>query len=405
MKGSGESSQSRGSLAPKASILHVDMDSFFVSVELLTRPELLGLAVAVAHDSPRSVITSASYEARRFGVRSAMPVTRAKQLCPHLTLIAPDHRKYRIASREVMRIFREFTPLVEPLSIDEAFLDVGGSLKLFGSPRDIANELRARVREQTGLPASVGIAATKFVAKLASGRAKPDGVLEITPEQTIPFLHALPVDAMWGVGRVTAEKLRSRAIHTVKELAVEPLESLERIVGQAVAHHLHELANGRDPRTVEVERTEKSIGHEETFERDLTRRTDLDRELLKLSSGVAHRLRAQDFAARTVSLKVRWSSFDTVSRSRTLGEPTNVTKRIFETAKELLTATGYPAEPDAHGRPVRLIGVRGEQLVPATDIETGLWSDDERDRALDETLDRLGERFGRGQVRPARLIE
>ena len=381
-----------------ASILHVDMDSFFVSVELLDRPDLVGKPVAAAHDTGRSVVSSASYEARRFGVRSAMPVGRAKQLCPQLILIPPTFEKYRRASKQVMAIFEEFTPLVEPLSIDEAFLDVEGSLRLFGSPVEIARALRERIRERTGLPASVGLAGTKFVAKLASQRAKPDGILEIPPERALEFLHTLPIEAMWGVGKATATALKARAIHSVQDLAREPLPSLIRIVGDASARKLHELANGRDARGVETTRVEKSIGHEETFAHDVGDPAMLERELLRLATRTGERLRAAGLEARTIAIKVRWSSFETITRSRTLGEATNASNRIYRTAKELFESLG------AAGRPVRLIGVRAEQLLPAGTDPAALWSDDDGWRAVDEAVDRVRGRFGAVGVKPASLL-
>lgn len=381
-----------------ASMLHVDMDSFFVSVELLDRPELRGLPVASAYDTARSVVSSASYEARRFGVRSAMPVARAKQLCPQLVLVPPSFEKYRRASKQVMQIFEEFTPLVEPLSIDEAFLDVAGTTRLFGAPVEIARQLRVRIREVTGLPASVGLAGTKFVAKLASQRAKPDGLLEIPPQRTLEFLHPLPIEAMWGVGQATAKTLKSRAIHTVGELAREPLPSLERIVGQASARRLHQLANGHDARNVETTRVEKSIGHEETFARDEVSHEVLERELLRLATRTGERLRAAGLEARTVSIKVRWSDFDTVTRSRTLPEATNATQRIYQTARELFAALG------AQGRPVRLIGVRAEQLMPVGSDVLALWSDDDEWRAVDQAVDEVRGRFGASGVTAASLL-
>lgn len=396
-------SDAGGGERAEASILHVDMDSFYVSVELLERPELRGRATAVAHDTARSVVSSASYEARRFGVRSAMPVVRAKQLCPSLILIDPDFTKYREASREVMAILHEFTPLVEPLSIDEAFLDVAGSIRLFGPPGEIARRLRATIRERTRLPASVGLASTKHVAKLASQRAKPDGVLEIPPERTLEFLHPLPVEAIWGVGGATARALHGRAIRTVGDLAREPLESLRRVVGNASAERLHELANGRDPRAVEPERIEKSIGHEETFAEDLTDRRVLERELLRLATRTGERLRAHGLDARTIAIKVRYSDFETVTRSRTLPEATSATQRIYRTARELFDGLG--GTPDRPPHPVRLIGVRAEQLIPAGSDPTALWSDDEEWRALDRAVDRVRGRFGREGLTSARLLE
>lgn len=381
-----------------ASILHVDMDSFFVAVELLERPDLIGKPVAAAHDSPRSVVSSASYEARRFGVSSAMPVARAKQLCPQLILVPPEHRKYREMSKRVMEIFAEFTPLVEPLSIDEAFLDVAGSVRLFGAPAEIARQLRERVRERTGLPASVGLAATKFVAKLASQRAKPDGVLEVPPQRTLEFLHPLPVEAVWGVGKATSQALRARALHTVGDIAREPLESLRRVVGNAAAIKLHSLARGDDPREVETTRVEKSIGHEETFAVDERDPAVLSRELLRLATRTGERLRAHELEARTVSIKVRWSSFETVTRSRTLPEATDGTQRIFHTAQELFDALGESS------RPVRLIGVRAEQLMPAGSDMAALWSEDDDWKAIDAAVDRVRGRFGEAGVTSARLL-
>lgn len=385
----------------KASILHVDMDSFFVSVELLDRPELRGLPVAAAHDTARSVVSSASYEARRFGVRSAMPVVRAKQLCPQLVLVEPVYEKYKRASREVMSIFREYTPLVEPLSIDEAFLDVAGSLKLFGEPVDIARQLRATIRERTGLPASVGLAGSKFIAKLASQRAKPDGILEIPPARSLEFLHPLPIGAMWGVGAATERALKARAIHTVGDLAREPLESLRQLVGNASATKLHELANGRDARDIETVRSEKSIGHEETFATDVTDIGSLERELLRLSTRTSERLRDAGLEARTIAIKVRWDTFETLSRSRTLTEPSNTTQRVYRTARELF---GTVAPGGRLPRPVRLIGVRAEQLVPAGSESLALWDEDEQWRAVDTTLDSVRERFGASGITSARLL-
>lgn len=379
------------------------MDSFFVSVELLDQPELRGLPTAVAHDTVRSVVSSASYEARRFGVRSAMPVARAKQLCPSLVLIDPHFEKYRAASKAVMGIFHEFTPLVEPLSIDEAFLDVSGSLRLFGQPAEIARQLRHRVRERTGLPASVGLAGTKHVAKLASQRAKPDGVLEVPPDRTLEFLHPLPVEAIWGVGGATAKSLHARAIHTVGDLAREPLDSLRRIVGRASAERLHALSNGFDAREVQTQRIEKSIGHEETFAVDVTSRVELERELLRLATRTGERLRDHEVEARTVAIKVRYGDFETVSRSRTLAEATNATQRIYLTARELFASLG---EGPRGGpvKPVRLIGVRTEQLQAAGSAFAGLWSEDDEWRALDQAVDEVRERFGRDGLTPARLL-
>lgn len=377
-------------------ILHIDMDSFFVSVELLDRPELRGKAVAVAVDLPRSVISTASYEARRFGVHSAMPVARAKQLCPGLILIDPNMHKYRSVSRRVMDIFLEFTPHVEALSIDEAFLDVTGSMRLFGQPGQIAETIRKTIRDRTGLTASVGIASTKFVAKIASQRAKPNGALEVQPQDTLSFLHPLPVGELWSVGSRTEHVLRSRGIHTVGDLARTPRESLVQIVGVASAENLFALAHGCDPRVVHSSRLEKSVSHEETFMQDEHDRDVLRRELLRLSEKTAQRLRDRGVWARTIAVKIRWDGFETITRTRSLSEATQSTQRIYRVAEGLFT------QVDAQ-RPVRLIGVRAENLVWARESEV-LWSENEHWDAVDQAVDRLRHRFGNIDVKPAALI-
>lgn len=375
------------------------MDAFFVSVELLDKPELRGKAVAVGGDATRGVISSASYEARAFGVRSAMPVAQALRRCPHLIMLPSNFAAYREASAAVMSVLQEFTPLVEPLSIDEAFLDVEGAQRLFGTPLQIAHRIRERVREVTLLPASVGLAGTKFVAKLASQRAKPDGVLEIPPERTLEFLRPLAVEQMWGVGAATAAKLHAHAIRTVEDLAREPLESLKRILGEAAAMKLSALSRGEDPRAVEPEREEKSIGHEVTFVRDVRELRELERHLLDMAHRVGRKLRSQHLYARTISVKLRWASFETVTRSRTLEEPTHTTQRIVQVARSLL----HGLEPD--GVPVRLLGVRAEGLMLEEEVATGLWSEDDRFRPLDEVIDEAANRFGELGVQPARLIQ
>lgn len=384
------------SLESDAAIMHIDMDSFFVSVELLDHPELRGKPVAIAHDSPRSVISSASYEARPFGVRSAMPVARAKQLCPQLILVDPNMHKYRDASRQVMDIFREFTPLVEPISVDEAFLDVSGSIKLFGAPKAIAEKIRHTVHERTGLPASVGIAATKFVAKLASQRAKPDGVLEIPAHRTLEFLHPLPVGAFWGVGQATERHLKGRAIHTVADLSRLSVDSLTNIVGRTTAEKLWALSHGRDPRPVSPTRQEKSIGHEETFTYDVTDRDQINREILRLATKTAQRLRDRGVTARTIAVKIRWNGFETINRARTLSEATQATQRVYRVAAELFEAADS-------GRPIRLIGVRAEGLHEGT-VNDALWATDEEWDAVDQTVDRVRERFGKLGITSARLL-
>ncbi|WP_438855671.1 DNA polymerase IV [Agromyces sp. M3QZ16-3] len=378
-------------------ILHVDMDAFFVSVELLSRPELRGKPVLVGGTAGRGVVAAASYEARRFGVNSAMPMSVALQRCPNAIVLRGDYRRYSEYSERVMTIFRELTPLVEPLSIDEAFLDVSGARRLHGSPAEIAWTIRRRVRDETGLTCSVGVAASKYVAKVASSRAKPDGMLVVPAAETTAFLHPLPVSALWGVGRVTEESLLKLGLRTVGDVAEMPEEALARAVGPALASRLTRLANGIDPRDVETRRVEKSIGHETTFHHDLVAHDEIARELLRLATDVGVRLRRAGMLARTVTLKLRYGDFTTVTRSRTLAEPTDVARRIYE---EALVPLG---DLVGDGRRVRLIGVRAEHLRPAGD-GAPLWDPDEEWRDAERTIDEVVRRFGRGAVRPAALV-
>jgi DNA polymerase-4 len=380
-----------------ATILHVDLDAFFASVELLDRPELVDRPVVVAHDSARSVVTAANYPARKFGVRSAIPLARALQLCPSAIVLEPHFEKYRHYSRQVMAIFDDMTPIVERLGIDEAFLDVAGARGVIGSPAEVGALIRARVRAETGLACSVGAAATKFVAKLASGRAKPDGLLVIPKAETLAFLHPLPVSALWGVGAVTEKSLLGRGLHTIGDIAGTPVGVLRRIVGEAGAAKLHALANGVDPRRVTCDTVEKSVGHEVTFEIDVSDAAVLRRELLRQATQVGSRLRASGLEGRTVVLKLRYGDFTTITRSRTLAEPTDVGRRIADEVRSLYDALG--AHP-----PVRLIGVRMEQLAESGANPQGLWDDDEDWRGAERVIDDVGERFGRDLVRPASLL-
>ncbi|HEY8319528.1 MAG TPA: DNA polymerase IV [Amnibacterium sp.] len=382
----------------RATVLHVDMDAFFASVELLEHPELVDKPVIIGHDGGRGVVSSANYAARRFGVRSAMPVGRALRLCPQAVVLRPHYEKYREASAAVMTIFRSVTPIVEPLSIDEAFLDVAGAVKLFGPPAVIAAELRRRVHRETGLTCSVGAGASKFIAKLASTRSKPDGLLVVPPDRVLEFLHPLPIDALWGVGPATRDALQRRGIRLVADLAATPPDVLTKWVGPAAGTKLHDLAWARDPRRVSTHRVEKSIGHENTFGQDIRDEEQLRRELLEQASRVAVRLRAAGYRARTISLKLRFADFTTVSRSHTLAEPTDLAKRIHEETTALLTAERL------RGRAVRLLGTRAEQLMRAEDEMLGLWSDDEQWRGVESAADRAVARFGAGAVRPAALL-
>jgi len=401
--GRGDGSDRRVTTAPiddsTATILHVDMDAFFAAVELLDHPEARGKPAIVGHPGPRSVVTSATYEARRFGVRSAMPVSQALRLCPQAIILPPHMHKYREYSQKVMQIFSEVTPLVEPLSIDEAFLDVAGARRLLGSPRRIAELIRMRVFAETGLTCSVGAASTKFMAKLASGRAKPDGLLVIPESETIAYLRPLPVGALWGVGASTQASLERMGLRTVADLADTPLPVLQKAVGDASGRKLHELANGRDARTVTLESREKSVGHEMTFETDVADPDRLRRELLRLSNQVGARLRAGGLVGRTVALKLRFSDFRTIARSRTLAESTNVARRIFEEVWQVYESLGLD------GTPIRLIGVRMEQLSESGGDRVALWDPDEEWRETERTLDAVSARFGRGAIGPASLVK
>lgn len=380
-----------------APILHVDLDAFFASVELLDRPELVDRPVVVAHNSPRSVVTAANYPARKFGVRSAIPLARALQLCPRAVVLEPHFEKYRHYSQQVMAIFDDMTPVVERLGIDEAFLDVAGARGVHGDPGNVARLIRARVRAETGLACSVGAAATKFVAKLASGMAKPDGLLVVPKAETRDFLRPLPVSSIWGVGPVTEKSLLARGLRTIGDVADTPLPALRRILGEASAHRFHELANGIDPRSVTPDSTEKSVGHEVTFGVDIADAAVLRRELLRQSTQVARRLRSNGLEGRTVVLKLRYADFTTISRSRTLAEATDVGRRIADEVRSLYDQVG------AHA-PVRLIGVRMEQLSASGGGGQGLWDDDEDWRDAERVIDDVGEKFGRDIVTTASLL-
>ncbi|GIG90055.1 DNA polymerase IV [Plantactinospora endophytica] len=380
-------------------ILHVDMDAFFVAVEVRRRPDLRGRPVVVGGVGPRGVVSSASYEAREYGVRSAMPTMRARALCPSAVFLPPDFAQVTAASRAVMEIFRDVTPLVEPLSLDEAFLDVAGARKLLGRPAEIARLIRARVAEQEGLTCSIGVAPTKFVAKLGSTRAKPDGLLVVPAGQVLEFLHPLPVEALWGVGERAAETLRRLGLRTVRDIAEAPVGLLRSNLGEAAAAHLHELAWGRDPRRVSPEHAEKSIGAEVTFDTDLADPETIRRALLALAEKVGVRLRRAGQVGRTVSIKVRFADFRTVNRSRTLGGPTDVTREVFDTAWALFDALGP-------GDRIRLIGVRVEGLSDGdqTPRQLALDAPEHGWREAEAAADAAAARFGRSMVRPASLL-
>lgn len=383
----------------ECTILHVDMDAFYVSVELLSRPELRGKPVIAGSPSGRSVVLSASYEARRYGVRSAMPMSTAMRLCPQAVVVEPHHSRYAEVSASVMAIFRTITPLVEQLSVDEAFLDIAGALRRLGSPRDIGEQIRSTIRSELGITASVGIASSKFVAKIASTRAKPDGLLLIPAERTVEYLHTLPVSALWGVGTKTQDALARLGIRTVEDVARTPVSVLQRMLG-ATGTHVHQLAWGEDPRPVVVARQEKSIGAEETFATDVADDDLLRAELLRLSHRTASRLRAARLLAGGVSLKLRYSDFSTLTRSRKLPEPVDSGHAVYSAACQLLESLG--ARPQS----VRLIGIRAERLEGAEDAAQQLTIDAQDDnwRLAEEALDKVNGKFGASMLVPARLL-
>ena len=379
--------------------LHVDMDAFYASVSLIGRPELRGTPVIIGGGN-RGVVLSATYEARAFGVTAAMPMARARRLCPQATIVAPDHAHYSRVSRAIMALFASITPVVEPLSLDEAFLDVSGARRRLGTPARIAALIRDTVADEQGITCSVGAAPTKFVAKLASGLAKPDGLLVVPRAEVITFLHQLPVGALWGVGDRTEEALVRLGLRTVADIAHTPVETLRRALGDNAGPHLHDLAWGRDTRPVVPARRERSIGSDETFAHDVDDPAYVHRQLLKLSDRTAARVRAAGLMCRTISIKVRFSDFTTITRSRTLRDPTDVSRDIYATARALFDGLGLQRAR------LRLVGVRMEGLVEAERAPVqGLLDEPEHGwRDADRAIDRASARFGAGAVRPATLV-
>ncbi|NBP43104.1 MAG: DNA polymerase IV [Actinobacteria bacterium] len=382
-----------------STILHVDMDAFFASVSELDYPQYKGKPLVVGAGA-RGVVLSANYAARKFGIKAAMPVSRAQRMAPNAIFIPPDHERYSQVSRKVMEIFFEFTPHVEPLSLDEAFLDVTGSRKLFGSGRNIAELIRKRVFASEKITCSVGIANTKFIAKLASGRCKPNGILEIAHDRVLTFLHPLPVSEIWGVGPKTNEELQALGLRTVADIANTPLETLKRALGASAGESLYELAWARDYREVVADAPEKSISAAETFAYDLEDQDEIFRELLRLTERAGARLRARSLRSKTIGLKVRFSDFTNLTRSKTLPLSISGSHEIYEVAKELYLSLKI------NGSRIRLLGVSLEQLVDQSgaveQLELG-----EREVGWSQAqvaIDRAIARFGSGSVKPARLI-
>ena len=380
-----------------ATILHVDMDAFYASVAERDDPSLRGKAVVVGAGA-RGVVLSANYAARKYGIRAAMPVGRAKRMAPHAIFVTPDHSRYSEVSAKVMEIFDSFTPLVEPISLDEAFLDVTGARKLLGTGREIAVEIRRQVEASEGITCSVGIAPSKFIAKLASGHCKPNGILEIPADRILNFLHPLPVNAIWGVGPKTAETLERLGLRTVADIANLPRATLIRALGQASGASLYELAWGRDYRDVTPNEQDKSISAAETFAQDLDDPEEILQEFLRLTEKAAARLRENDYYAKTISIKVRFADFSTISRSKTLPLPIDSTHEIYEIAKSLYLALNLDRAR------LRLVGISLDNLSEAAPEQLLLGAREKGWREADTAIDRAKLRFGGGSVRPGRLI-
>ena len=377
------------------------MDAFFASVEVRENPRLRDKQVIVGFDGNRGVVLSATYEARKLGVHSAMPMSRALRLAPDAIVVEPDHEKYSEVSENVMAIFESITPLVQPLSVDEAFLDISGAQKLMGTPIQIGEVIRARVSDEQGITCSVGVAPTMFVAKLATNFAKPDGLHVVPADKVIEFLHPLPIGALWGVGEKTAEQLSRLGLVCVADIANTPVKTLARVIGQAAAEHLYELAWGRDPRIVTPNQAEKSIGAERTFDSDLDDPELLHAEFLDLSNKVAKRLRAAEYFARTITIKVRFADFTSVTRSKSLSSSTDLATEIYATSKSLFDAMQLQRAR------VRLVGVRATGLVPASESSVQL-EFSQRDsgwREAEHAIDQVSQKFGNSAVKPARLIK
>ena len=385
------------STAGTRTILHVDLDAFFASVEQRDHPELRGkpVAVGLGGSNDRGVVSAASYEARKFGVHSAMPIRTARRLCPDCIFVPVDGAKYQRVSREVMAILRRFTPLVEPVSIDEAFLDVTGSRALFGDGETIARLIKAAVRDELQLTISVGVASTKLVAKIGSDLRKPDGLVVVEPGTEAGFLAPLPISRLWGVGPSTAAALRDFGVTTIGDLAALDRSALVRRFGKHGAS-LVDRAHGVDPDPVDDPDAAKSIGHEHTFDQDTSDPEVLERTLLAMAEGVSGRLRHAGLKAGTVTVKIRDAAFNTVTRQRGLPESTDLTEPIWRTALEL-------ARPETKGKRIRLLGVTASGFGVREQL--GLFeAGDDRRRRVVEAADEVRERFGTRAITRARLL-
>ena len=380
----------------EGTILHADLDAFFASVEQRDDPRLRGRPVIVG----AGVVLAASYEAKAYGVRTAMGGTQARRLCPQAIVVPPRMSAYSEASKAVFEVFEDTTPLVEGLSIDEAFLDVRGMRRLAGEPTEIAVRLRQKVLEQVGLPITVGIARTKFLAKVASGVAKPNGLLVVPPDGELSFLHPLPVERLWGVGRVTAAKLHCRGITTVGQVARLEEAALVAMLGRASGRHLHALAHNRDPRTVRVGRRRRSIGAQRALGRRPRSMEDIDAIVVGLVDRLARRLRGAHRACRTVVLRLRFADFSRATRSHTLHQATTETQALLDTARGLLAA----AAPLIEEQGLTLVGLALTNLEDSRAIQLALPLDRRQDAALDAALDVVRDRFGSAAVTRAVLL-
>jgi DNA polymerase IV len=408
----------------QCTVLHVDMDAFFAAVEVLDNPELAGKPLIVGGSGARGVVASCTYEARAFGIRSAMPSLEARRRCPQAIFVSGRYWRYSEMSEKFHSVLKEFTPLVEGIGLDEAFLDVSGAVRLLGSPPVIAQSLRRRVSEHLSMCCSVGVARTKMLAKLGSRAAKPrpsssgaiagSGVFVIKPSEERGFLLPMPVRALWGVGPATASRLERVGVETVGALAEVPLSTLCRLLGSANGHHLSLLAHGEDDRSVEPDRATKSVGHEETFAKDVTERSELRRHALRMADAVGARLAEAGLWGRTVSVKIRYADRRTITRSHTAGTPLRAAHAIAAIAQALVDAVDLP-------QGVRLIGVSisgldrsdadvARQLSFAsfgenpTDSETPVDSEDQAWRQVQEAVSAIRNRYGQGSVGPATLV-
>ena len=383
-------------------ILHADMDAFFAAVEQLDRPELRGKALLIGGVGPRGVVSTASYEARPYGVGSAMPMAAARRRCPHAIVLPPRFDRYRAVSRVVMRTLGAFSPLVEPLSVDEAFVDMTGCEALSGGPRAMGESIRRAVFEATGLTVSVGVSTTKYVAKVASDRGKPDGLTVVGPDEVTRFLHPLPIDRLWGVGPRTRERLEARGVATIGEVAAAPLDTLERWLGASLGAHVHALAQGRDARAVVPEREAKSIGSENTLDTDVVGEAAIRPWLHRAADTVARRMRDEGLAARGVRVKLRTADFRLHTRQTMLARATRATRAIVEASEALLHEFDL-------GAPVRLVGVAAFELCEgeageAEQLDLFDAPREEHDERLDRTLDSVRKRFGEQALTRARNL-